>query len=258
MLTVPEALHAFGPTALAVRAVQALAGALELPRPVPYPTVEAVVDALVAAPRRASVRERALAASLSARASRTLAIVSAVDLEDRALVRELGLDAYETEPQANDAVFKAIAIADLIRESFQADPEAAVSSTFSLPSGPLLAAVWAAMDVALPLGTCDLASLVKEREATQAGRLDAAVGGAAEPGRRAVLEALVPWLQREIDRAVGQVPKLIAALSDFVPGVEPATPGAARTIAVKMDRLPVYKWLGARIAAERAVLEASG
>jgi hypothetical protein len=65
-------------------------------------------------------------------------------------------------------------------------------------------------------------------------------------------------MQREVDRSVSRLARIVEALAPYVPDLLPGTPGAAQTIAVKMDRLPIYKWLGARLAAERAVLEASG
>lgn len=258
MLSVPEALHAFGPSALVVRVVQALAAALELPGPSSYPTVDAVVDELVPVARRSAVRGGALTAALASRSASILAVANAVDAADREIVRHLGPDAYLAEPQADDAALKAVAIAGQFRHAFDGDALSVVRRVWQLPSGPLLVAVWAAVDVALPLGATDLRTLLAERELAQSRRLDAMAPSPGIEARRAVLEQLLPTLQREVDRSAARVAEIIAALSSFVPGVLPGTPGAAQTIAVKMDRLPIYKWLGARLAAERAVVEASG
>lgn len=262
MGTVPETLRAFGPTTLVVRAVDAVLATMGAQPPLgAVPDVAGVVEALAAAEGiRASVAA-AEALALDATSERVLAIGAAVDGADRHLARTATPGPGPERPQgtadgpplvelqAQDAALKLLAIAAIARTC---------GGLKRLPSGRALVAVWAAVDVALPLGGTDVARMMATHRGTQAIRLSALLPPEVCTGLDPVVDGLIPIGQRQVDAAVARVDGIAAALAPFVPGLLASSEGAAERIALQTDRLPVYKWLAARIAAEHAAMRASG
>jgi hypothetical protein len=258
MSTVLETLHAFGPTTLVVRAVGALVEAMPgghtLP---PYPNLEAALQVLapgaspeVAAAARANVDDAVAAGVLHLGAS--------VDGADRALVRRTPAGgAAPIEDQASDAVLKALALAGLASRVGTGDPPARVAAFRALPAGEVLLLTWAAVDVILPLGQTDLARLFPS-QAEQASRLASVGGEALLEGVVPVLRELVGPMQQVVDALADRSEAAARALAPFVPGLVAGEAGAGERIALQSDRLPIYKWLAARLATEHAIRRATG
>jgi hypothetical protein len=266
MSTVPDTLRAFGPQTLVVRAVQALVAGMPGEKPVvPYTSLEDVVGA-VRPSADPSVRAAAETLALDPIADAMLQLGAAVDGTDRLLARQLspsqlvpGTDAHTV--QAEDATLKALALASFARRVSAGEPAgkpADRARVMELPSGRLMALVWACVDVALPLGGTDVVRMVALHQATAASRLAALGGEQALDGAMTTWSAIAPPLQELVDRASSRTDALAAALAPFVPGLIAKLDGAAERIAAQSDRMPIYKWLAARLAAEHAVLRAAG
>lgn len=249
MGTVPETLHAFGPSTLVVRAVGAALAALGEPELAPYPTVDTALGA-------ADVGARAGAhqAASDMVASAILALGAAVDGADRAMVRAAEASGSD---QSEDAVLKALAIAAFARRLGGDGPAERVERLLALPSGRALVATWGAVDVALPLGPTEVAGLLAAHP-QQVGRLAAIAGEEALDGVSATMPALLGALQGAVDAAVARSEALALALAPYVPGLVATADGAGAAIARQTDRLPIYKWMAARIAVEDAVRRATG
>jgi hypothetical protein len=187
---------------------------------------------------------------------------AAIDGADRRLAREARSRPPEIESQAADAVLKALGLAWFAHATGTGDPTARVEAFRALPAGRSLLALWATVDVALPLGGTDVARMVSQHRDTETIRWVAIGGERAVDGIVPIWEALVPTLQKVVDTAAKRTESLAAVLAPFVPGLIPtdggATPaGASEQIALQSDRMPIYKWLAARLAAEHAVSRAT-
>jgi hypothetical protein len=260
MSTVPDSLRAFGPQTLVVRAVQALVAGMPGEKPVvPYASLEDVVGAVLPSADRAAAETLAL----DPIADTLLQLGAAVDGTDRTLARQLsanqlvpGTDAHTA--QAEDATLKALALAAFAKRVSPGEPAARARAFMGFPSGRLMAVVWATVDVALPLGGTDVVRMVTLHQATSASRLAALGGEQALDGAMTTWGSLAPHLQELVDRAASRTDALATALAPFVPGLIARLDGAAERIAAQSDRMPIYKWLAARLAAEHAVMRASG
>lgn len=249
MPTVAATLHAFQGATLVPRAVAAvLAVVPNAPVLAPWAEVDDAVrerhpdadEALLGACR-------ALADDAVSQA--VLDLGTHLDAADRALGKHVR--GGPVEPQAEDAVLKALAIGWFSARTGGAEVFRA------LPSGRALVAWWAAADVALPLGGGDLGTLLAGHRATQASRLASMVGEEAFAGTVAALEALQPTLQKVVDAATKRSDALLRALAPFVPGLVADGAGADEEVGARADRMPVYKWLAARLAVEHAIARAS-
>lgn len=247
---VAESLRAFGPSTLAVRAVGEVLGTLASD---PLPAYRAPEDALgVVAPESAArLAARAEVLADDALSRRIVAVGTAVDGADRAVARALARtpSAGDTlAPQAEDAALKLLVLGWLASVTRGLVP---------LPSGAALLRVWAAVDVALPLGGADLSRMLGEQRSAAAIRLVALCGEEGMEGMHTGTDGLLAAAQREVDAAAARTEALALALAPFVPGLMASDRDAAARIALGADRLPLYKWLTARIAAEHAVARAA-
>lgn len=261
MGSVPETLNAFGENTLVVRAVSVVLAAVPgAPSIVPYRTVD---DAITAVAPFASDACRAVARSYAedSVACRILEMGAAIDGADRQLARVTaagGLDA-----QAADAVLKVLGLAWFAHATGRGESSARVEGFRSFPAGRALLATWAAVDVVLPLGPTDVGRMVAAHRTAAATRWVAIGGEHAMDGIGAVSDAIAPTLQKVVDAAAKRSDHLASVLAPFVPGLIPAAqdrsappPGASEQIAVQSDRMPIYKWLAARLAAEHAAARA--
>ena len=252
--SVPEALRVFGPATLVVRAAAAVADVLGTDGLSPYATGDDAVTAAVAAPDGA-VREAAAALMLDDTARRILEVGVAIDGADRALARRVSPeDAHG--PQAEDAALKLLMLGWLAG-AVSGDDTGDDASLAGLPSGPAAIALWAAVDVALPLGGADVAGMLEQQRERQSIQLVALCGEAGMDRVTAGVQAILDDAQRAVDDAAAHTEALALALAPFVPGLLASGDGAARQIALQTDRLPLYKWITARIAAEHAAVRAA-
>lgn len=264
MSTVPDALRVYHSGTLVVRAIDALVAVMPgMPPVTPYGSVG---DALVAlSPQSAGdeAKLRALEAlAIDPIANSIAELGAAVDGSDRVLARQLLHPPHVEDPhesQAGDAALKALAIGAIARRiSGSSEPGARARALTALPSGQLMLAVWAALDVALPLGGTDVAKMVSIHQAAESSRLATVGGEHALDGAVPSWAALAEIAQPLVDAAASRTEVIARSLAPFVPGLISRSEGAAERVAVQSDRMPIYKWLAARVAAEHAATRVLG
>lgn len=251
MPTVAATLQAFGPTTLAVRAVAAVlgtvpgAGSLQ-----PWSSVDDAVRELRPDAGDA-VLDDARARVDAAWASELLDLAGRVDALDRRLATH-HVPGEGLEAQGGDAVLKLLLLAVLASRGGTGAPEARVETLRTARAGRALLAWWAAVDVTLSLGGAEVGRLLAAHRAEQSGRLVSLGGEHVLDGVGPVLDAMLPTAAKVVDASAKRADTLARALAPFVPGLVVASPDVAEVVAVRADRLPVYKWLVARFAAELA------
>ena len=237
LTTVPASMRAFGPTTLVVRAANAVLTTLEAPVAPAWLTVG---DAAAALGAPVALADTLAADSASAD---LLRVGAAIDGADRALARQVRAeDALAF--QAEDAVLKLLMLGWA--------RGATGGTLLDLQFGRVALLVWAAVDVALPLGGADVAWMLRDHRTAQSIRLVSLCGEAGMDGLQRNVDALVPAAAEAAARATARIDALAEALAPFVPGLVASGEGAARRIALQGDKLPLYKWLATMIAAEYA------
>ncbi|MBN2193012.1 MAG: hypothetical protein JW751_09370 [Polyangiaceae bacterium] len=273
MNQIDEALKEFEGNDITTRLCGVLFGAIPFaPRQVTYSTVDEAVTALYPQATPA-VRQRAQALAGEERIQSALWAFKVLDIGDTGIAifsgirtaismfRERKLDALETDQQQGiDSAVKLLGIAYAVAKLFPAGNR--IAAYHACPAGQALTFYWCAIDVALPFadnlmaGTAGFAHQLLQRYGQGAKeKLGVAAGTVAE-AEPAVAELLGP-----VDQIVAQVGPHARRIAETVQGYLPVTGDAtdkvAGAVATAADTLPIYRYLGARLAAESVVLRAS-
>ncbi|MEZ4238771.1 MAG: hypothetical protein R3F59_21990 [Myxococcota bacterium] len=241
LTSVAASLRAFGPTTLVVRAVDAVLGTLGEP---PVPHWATVGDAAAALDAPLAHTE---AFAEDDRSREILHVGAAVDGADRAVARRIRAE-DALGPQAEDAVLKLLMLGWL--------QGATHGALLDLHAGRTALLCWAAVDVVLPLGGADVPWMLEEHREQQTIRLVSLCGEAGMDRVRGGVDAVLPRAAEAVARAAPHADALALALAPFVPGLLASGDDAAANVALQGDRLPLYKWLATRIAAEYAASRA--
>jgi hypothetical protein len=173
--------------------------------------------------------------------------------------------ALDTDAQQGaDAALKAVAIAYMINTLVPGPVPEKITRLRALPSGEALLTYYAAIELALPFaddavsGTGSLLSRLLERFASSnQGRLDGAAGAGAEAAARGVLAGLMEPVDSLVRGLSSQTTQIAAAASKWLPPAIATAGTVAGAVATAADAMPVYRLLGARLAAEVVLQEAS-
>lgn len=171
------------------------------------------------------------------------------------------------EEQRNDAVLKALAIAAMTHNAFPGGVPHKVRSFADSPACQSIALYYGAVEVALPFadnlamgGGELLDKLVGERAEGQLRRLGSMVGGKLGgdrlSGDNALLNGMLGKLGGVVDAAAGQTGAIAKGMKKHLPKVASGADKVTGVVAAAADVLPVYRLLGARLAAEAAVVRA--
>lgn len=166
------------------------------------------------------------------------------------------------EQQRNDAVLKALGIAYMANKGFSGTIPEKAEKFLKCPAGKSLATWYAAVEVGLPfadnalLGSGKLFDQITDGFAgTQFSKLSALAGNKSLDGVMEMFTALSGSLSSmtgavapHIDKVAGMAGKILPSMGS----IDKAT-GLAATAA---DLMPVYRLLGARLAAEAAIMQA--
>ncbi len=249
-MSLDDALASFSPETLSWRLVQILLGEVGAPDLVPAASV-AEVARLLRPQATADRVAAAVALAASEPVDDVLYVAELLDAADRghrvAFGRTPSLDV-----QADDAVLKALGLGWVAWRTGAGSVEARVERLLGTPSGVAWAAVWACVEVVLPLGGADLRHLFNEHGSNQANRLASLADPISLEGAQPALSALAMPLQAHVDALVPRAADLTEALAPLVPGLIASRVGAEEEVAHRADRMPLYQMLGARIAAEHA------
>jgi len=174
---------------------------------------------------------------------------------------------FEADPQqAADAVMKAAALSYIIYKIMPGEIGEKITRFRELPAGNELAVYYAMAEVALPFAD-DLvsggASLISRLFSRHGGdmntKFSSVVGGDGMKQAGQVLEKFQGPLGEYVDMAKGNTGTVMAKVRDFLPSA--ATIGniadsATGVAATGMDVMPVWSFLGSRLAAEACVYRA--
>ena len=130
-------------------------------------------------------------------------------------------------------------------------------------TGQAIAVYYGAVEVALPFadnaavtGTRFLSDLYTRAGSAQANRLASMAAGRSIEGAQAMLDTLTEPLQRVVAHASQYTKPVAEAASPYVPGLMTGADRVAGGVAGAADVMPVYRLLGARLAAESAARRA--
>ncbi|MDP2315233.1 MAG: hypothetical protein Q8P41_20210 [Pseudomonadota bacterium] len=165
------------------------------------------------------------------------------------------------DQQRNDAVLKAFALAYLAWKSSDGPIPARAAAFARMPAGRALLAWYAAVEIALPFadnavsgGAHVVDDLFERYGAAQFARLSSLAGGKDLGGVQGALAALMGPIRAAVDAASPHVEKVAKAAGSYAPGALDVGDKLAGFVATGADVMPVYRYLGARLGAEAAVL----
>ncbi len=173
-------------------------------------------------------------------------------------------DAMELdEEQRNDAIAKALAVSYMAYKAVPGPVTQKVGKFAELPSGEAMLYYYGAAEVALPFadnlaaaGGNALDHVLGDRVDGQMKRLMGLAGGKDLSVAPGMLNALKDKLGSVVGVAAQNVDKIAGASSPYLPGMASAADKATGVAATAADLLPVYRLLGARLAAESAAMRA--
>lgn len=174
--------------------------------------------------------------------------------------------ALETDTQQrNDAVLKAIAISYMAWKAFDGSIVDRAKAFAACPSGKAILSYYAAIEIALPFadnavvaGGETLSSLMDKYGAAQLQKFSQLTGGKNTDGVAGALSALTGPIESAIATVRPHAAKIAEVAKNNLPGALATGDKVAGVLAGVADVLPVYRYLGARLAAESAVIKARG
>lgn len=168
---------------------------------------------------------------------------------------------FEADPQqALDAVMKAAALSFIIYKTMPGDVSQKISHFFELPAGKEIVLYYALAEVALPFaddliaGGANLISrLFSRHRSDMTQKFSSVVGNDGMKSAEMVLEKMEKPLGEYIDIAKNHAPSVMNKIREFLPSastVENIVGSATSVAATAMDVMPVWSFLGSRVAAE--------
>jgi len=174
---------------------------------------------------------------------------------------------FDADPQqAVDSVMKAAAMAYMIHKLFPGEISGKISLFRETPAGNEMAMYYAMAEVALPFadnlvsgGASLISNLFSRHSSDMTQKFSAVVGGEGMKEAGTVLEKFQEPLGEYVDIAKGHTGTVMQSVRSFLPSaatvgnVADSVTGAAATA---MDVMPVWRFLGSRLAAEACVIRA--
>lgn len=169
--------------------------------------------------------------------------------------------ALDTDAQQGaDAALKAVAIAWMANTLLPGSVPEKVRALREMPSGEALLTWYAAVEVALPFAD-DLATgagslvgrLVEKYGGGNLTRLDGAAGAGAADAASGMLGGLLPPLEGIVQSVGSHTHQIADAAKKWLPPAIATAGTVAGAVATAADAMPVYRLLGARLAAEAAL-----
>ncbi len=172
--------------------------------------------------------------------------------------------ALETDTQQrNDAVLKAFALAYMAWKGFDGSLADRARAFAATPAGKALLTYYAAVEVALPFadnaltGGGDLVDQMMDKYGSaQLSRLSSFAGAKDMDGVAGAMAAMTGPIKSAVDTVWPHVDKIAGVAKAHVPGAIATGDKVAGAMAGLADMLPVYRYLGGRLAAEAAVIKA--
>jgi hypothetical protein len=180
------------------------------------------------------------------------------------LARGQGAAALETDTQQrNDAVLKAIGISYMAFNAFPGSIAEKAEAFRTTPAAQALTMYYAAIEVALPFadnlataGGNFLETLFSKEGAAQASKLAAMAPGKSIDGAMSMLQSITGSMQKVVDHAAKYAKPVAQSAQQYLPGAMSGADKVAGVVANAADVMPVYRYLGGRLAAEASALRA--
>jgi len=223
-----------------------------------------------------AVLERAKQLAQSEEVLKALKVASVVDKADGGLGIYTGLknayDAaknkdrkrtFEADPQqAADAGLKAVALSYLVATLYPGSVTEKVKLFLETPAGQEIALYYAGVEIALPFtdnlieASGNWMGKLLETSGSQESRFSEFAGSLPFEQARGILEAL----KNQIDSTLTKVKPYLDPLREKVASIAPTALNVADSttgaVATALDVLPVWRFLGARLAAEACAIRA--
>lgn len=172
--------------------------------------------------------------------------------------------ALETDnQQRNDAILKAFGLAYMVYNAYPGTMAEKVNAFRGSEAGQTLAVYYGAADIALPFADNVLTSggnfigdMIAKGGAAQTARLTSMAGGQSLDGAKNMLDSIIQPLENVAKLTSQYVKPIAEGAKQYVPSAMAATDKVAGVVATGADVLPVYRLLGARLAAESAARRA--
>lgn len=170
------------------------------------------------------------------------------------------------DQQRNDAVLKALGIAYMIYKAYPGGLRDKAELFRTTASGQSLAMYYGSIEVALPFadnalvkGGNILEDFFSKDGAEQMSRLSSMAGDGHQVSEaQGMLASIAEPLKRVVDHASNYVQPVAESAREYLPSVVSGADKVAGVVASGADVMPVYRLLGARLAAEGAVIRALG
>lgn len=175
-------------------------------------------------------------------------------------------EALETDTQQGvDTALKLLGISYMVHKLFPGSPAEKASAFYTTPTGQALAFYFASIDVVLPFadnallaGGNAIGSIVSRYGGPAMSKFSAIPGGAqAASEAQSMLGSLVAPLEGAVRQVAPYARSIADSTAKHLPGFMNAADKVAGVVATGADVLPIYRYLGARLAAESCVLLAS-
>lgn len=171
-------------------------------------------------------------------------------------------NAFETDTQQGiDSALKLLGVAYMVMKLFPSGSR--IAAYHSCPAGQALSFYYASIEVALPFadnaiaGGGNLVKQLMEKYGKGASdKLGPAGAGAALEAQAAMNELIQP-VEGVVTQVAPHATTIAGRIQAYLPTVGNATDKIAGAVATAADALPVYRYLGARVAAESCILLAS-
>lgn len=248
--------------------LSAVPGAPELP---PYPALASVVAALggtdvgAATPhlQNEDVADILWMSGLVDTGDRGYAVVTGVASALKLFFgKSTKSAALETDTQQrNDAVLKAFALGYLAWKTSDGPIPQRAATFAKLPAGRALLTWYAAMEVALPFADNALVAggnafgdLMDKHGNAQLAKFTAMLGGKGGEGVPEALRSITGHIETAVATVRPHADRIATAAAKYAPGALDAGDKIAGVLANAADVMPVYRYLGARLAAESVVV----
>lgn len=280
MSRVEQVLADFGDSAVTVKLLRALYGAMPISPPFqPIANIDDAVRALYPSATASDIARARDIADKTDEINDILWMSNVMDAGDKGyavmtglmaawkLFKGQGAEAFETDnQQRNDAVLKALGLSYMIYKAYPGSLAEKARAFRESNAGQALAVYYGSVEVALPfadnavgMGTGGLSSLLSSQAVAQSQRLAQMSQGHDIGQAKEMLTEVTSQLQSVTGQAANYIKPVTAAIGPYLPGMGAlgtTTDKAAGAIAGAADVLPVYRFLAARLAAESAARRA--
>jgi hypothetical protein len=201
------------------------------------------------------------------RADTGLSIYTGVSTAVKAWRADAGqrIDTIENDnQQATDAVLKGLGLAWMVHELFEGSFKEKAEAFMALDAGKQLAAYYAAVEVGLPFADNAatsagglVSSLFERHGGAQVSRLAGVTGELEADEAEDMAKSLLGTMEGMVQQSAQYLGTLAQLASEFAPRALDVADKVAGVAAAGADALPVWRFLGARLVAEAALVQAA-